>query len=316
MSDSRIVMLGCHELGGYLLPRLVDDGFRPECVVTADPGSAAGISGYQDLRPIASELGIPSRIVSSLDMKAPEDRQFFGDQAFSVLIQGGWPRLIPAEVLSSLTVGAVGVHGGPDRLPKGRGRSPLNWALIEGRKRFLLQFFLMTPGVDDGPVFDVEPFDITPFDTIATLYMKNAIATRRVLGRSLVPLIEGSLPLHPQIGEPTYYRKRTPADGRIDWDSMDVWAIHDFVRAQTKPYPGAFARIGEGGVRIWRAQVFDTRLTYPQAGYGEVVERFGDSFVVNCLGGLLLVQESEPVFGSDLSVRSRRSEIGPGKSDT
>ena len=153
---------------------------------------------------------------------------------------------------------------------------------------------MMTPGVDDGPVFDVEQFDITPFDTIATLYMKNAIATRRVLGRSLGPLIDGRLHLNPQVGEATFLRKRTPADGRIDWGSMDVWAIHDFVRAQTRPYPGAFARIGPGDVRIWRAQVFDTRLTYPQAAYGEVVERFGESLVVKCLGGLLLIEESEP----------------------
>src|SRR5438477_12898298 len=114
MSGNGIVFLGCHELGGYLLPRLVDDGIRPECVVTLAPNSAAGISGYQDLRPIASELGIPSRVASSLDMKTSEDLQFFREEGFSVLIQGGWPRLIPEAVLSSLTVGAVGVHGGPD----------------------------------------------------------------------------------------------------------------------------------------------------------------------------------------------------------
>src|SRR5690349_3645175 len=88
ISDKRMVFLGCHNLGGYLLPRLANDGIRPDYVVTLAPDAAAGISGYQDLRPVASELRIPSRVAASLDMKTPEDLQFFREEGFSVLIQG------------------------------------------------------------------------------------------------------------------------------------------------------------------------------------------------------------------------------------
>ena len=46
-------------------------------------------------------------------------------------------------------------------------------------------------------------------------------------------------------------------------------------------------------LRIWKARPFDTRLDYPGAAYGAVVERFGERLVVNCRGGLLLVEDYE-----------------------
>jgi methionyl-tRNA formyltransferase len=297
MSVEGVVLLGCHDLGAYLLPRLVDDGLAPSCVVTVGPETASShsISGYRDLRPVADSLGIPSRVAAGIELTEASDQSFFRESRFSVLIQGGWPHLIPGDILASLQVGGIGVHGGPDFLPRGRGRSPMTWALIEGRRRFLLQFFVMTPRADAGAVFDCEQFDITPFDTIATMYMKNAMATRAVLRRSLAPLLAGRIEKHPQVGTPTYLAGRNAGDGRIDWGSMDVWAIHDFVRAQSRPYPGAFATVDGRDVRIWRAQVFDTRLTYRGAEYGQVVERFDGVLIVNCLGGLLLVDDYETI---------------------
>jgi len=169
----------------------------------------------------------------------------------------------------------------------------LNWSLIEGRERFLLQLFLIKPGVDDGDVFAVEDFDITSFDDIETLYLKVAIAARRLLLRHLADLLAGKVEFRPQLGEPSYYPKRTPEDGRIDWESMDLHQIYNFVRAQTRPYPGAFGAVDGRMLRIWKARPFDTRLDYPSAVYGAVVERFGERLLINCRGGLLLVEDHE-----------------------
>jgi methionyl-tRNA formyltransferase len=295
MSANRIVMAGCHELGQYLLPRLAATGLAPSSLVTISPAVAArhAVAGYVDLRPLAVSLGIDIHEVQTYDLSAAGDVSFFQDSGFDLLIQGGWQRLFPPSVLASLRIGAVGVHGSADLLPKGRGRSPLNWSLIEGRRRFLFQFFLMEEGVDDGPIFDVADVDITPFDTIRTLYYKNALVTARVLSQSIPALLNGTATFRPQHGEPTFYARRTAADGRIDWEGMDVWQIHDLVRALTRPYPGAFGRLDGKDHRVWRAQIFDTRILYPDRDYGDVVERFGDVLIVNCRGGLLLVDDHE-----------------------
>ena len=293
----RIVMCGCAEVGANLISSLLDAGvhFSQFIVLTPEQGRKYAVSGYADLRPLAERHGIPIYIPKSYALTDEDDVAFFRRGKFDLLLQGGWQRLFPAAVLETLSIGAVGDHGSSDFLPKGRGRSPLNWSLIEGRKRFLLQLFLIKPGIDDGDVFAVEDFDITPFDDIETLYMKVAISARRMLLRHLMALLAGETEFRPQVGTPSYYPKRRPDDGRIDWENMDVHQIHDFVRALTRPYPGAFGALDGKTLRIWKARPFDTRLDYPGAEYGAVVERFGERLVVNCRGGLLLVEDHEAV---------------------
>ncbi|MGN6463033.1 MAG: methionyl-tRNA formyltransferase [Pseudolabrys sp.] len=276
---------------------LLESGLSVAYIVALDLGQAEryGISGYFDYRPWAEEFGIPVYVPETYALTSARDQEFFGKHRFGLLVQGGWQRLFPSSILSTLKIGAIGAHGSADRLPKGRGRSPLNWSLIEGRKRFVLQLFIMDDGADDGDVLDEEWFDITPFDDIRTLYYKIGIVSRLMHLRTLPALLAGKVLRRPQGGIPEYYPKRTPQDGLIRWEDWDVWRIYDFIRALTRPYPGAFGPLLGQMARVWRSQVFDTRIGYPDAGYGEVVERFGDDLVVNCRGGLLLVTDWEAI---------------------
>jgi methionyl-tRNA formyltransferase len=292
---ARLVICGNHVAGLPIVRGLLDAGHRFEYFICQphEQAEREGVSGYHDYSPLAAEHEIPVHFAERFDLTGEADVALFREQRFDVLVQGGWQRLFPNEILETLGIGAIGVHGSADGLPKGRGRSPLNWSLIEGRRRFVMQLFLMTPGADEGDVFDTETFDITPFDDIETLYFKYGIVLREMHLRSLPRLVEGTAELRPQVGEPSYYPKRTPSDGEIDWESMDVWQIYDFVRAQTKPYPGAFGSIDGRTHRIWRCRVFDTRISYPDAAYGACVERFDERMVVNCRGGLLLLDDYE-----------------------
>jgi methionyl-tRNA formyltransferase len=294
---AKLVMCGNHVGGEGVVRALLDAGYVFSWFVCQTPvqAEAAGVSGYFDYRPLAEEWGIPYYIPERFSLDADRDLAFFREHRFDLLVQGGWQRLFPAAVLETLRLGALGVHGSSDFLPKGRGRSPLNWSLIEGRRRFVMHMFLIQAGVDDGPVFDYELFDITDFDDIETLYWKYSIVLKRMHLRSLPRLLAGDIELLPQSGTPTYYPKRTPEDGRIDWEEMDVWQIYNAVRAQTRPYPGAYGVIEGETYRIWRCRPFDTRLTYPGAAYGACVERFGQTMIVNCRGGLLALDEVEQI---------------------
>ncbi len=296
-AGKRIVMCGCAEVGVNLVASLIECGvqFSQFVALTPEQGEKYGVSGYADFRPLAERHGVPLHVPRTYSLSDEADVAFFREGRFDLLVQGGWQRLFPAPVLQTLSIGAVGAHGSADFLPKGRGRSPLNWSLIEGRRRFLLHLFLIKAGIDDGDVFAVDDFDITPFDDIETLYLKVALCTRRMLVRHLPDLLSNRIASWPQVGEPSFYPKRTPEDGRIDWDKMDLEQIYNFVRAQTRPYPGAFGPLDGRTLRIWKARPFDTRIHYPGAAYGAVVERFGPRLLVNCRGGLLLVEDYEAV---------------------
>lgn len=292
----RLVMCGCHEGGYQAIEGLITAGYKFDAFVCLTPEQAAKyqISGYFDYRKLASEINVPVYVPESYSLDNDADINFFSEGKFDLMIQGGWQRLFPESVLSTLAIGAFGLHGSSDLLPKGRGRSPMNWSIIEGRRRFLMHLFVIKPGVDDGDVIAVQDFDITDFDDIETLYFKYSLVYRNLMLTCLPEVLSGSFKTMPQRGIPSYYPKRSEEDGRIDWEEFDVWQIYNFVRGQTKPYPGAFATIGDREIRIWRCRPFDTRIRYENYAYGVVVEEFAGRLIINCRGGLLLVDDWEP----------------------
>ena len=151
----------------------------------------------------------------------------------------------------------------------------------------------MKPGVDDGDIISYEVFDINKWDSCKTLYYKISILQKRMLKDNIPKLIKNNFQKTPQEGEPTFYPKRTPEDGKINWKKSDL-ELYDFIRAITKPYPGAFTFNDKSRINIWKAQPFDSKIIYAQNQIGEIVEKFSSGdFIVKCAKGSLLVTEYE-----------------------
>ena len=294
-NDHRIGMVTCFQTGVDIAKYLIEEGIWLTHMISIAPEQAESheVSGYIDVREFCDERSISLYRPQRYDLKCKADESFFEEQALDILIVAGWNRLIPATVLSRVRIAAVGVHGSPNSLPIGRGRSPTNWAIINGCKRFIIHMFLLAPGIDDGRIVATRQCDINVHDTIETLNFKFSILVKRMMAEQIPRLITGNFQTYEQSGQPEYYPRRTPADGAIDWHLWGVSRIHDFVRALTRPYPGAFAFCAGTMVSIWRAQVFDISIHYPQAQFGEVVEVFRNDLVVNCRDGLLLIRDFE-----------------------
>jgi methionyl-tRNA formyltransferase len=291
--NSKIVICGCTEAGFETLEFLLEQNITISYIVSLDDEQAKkwNVSGYYPFNKLSKKYNIPIYYPKSYSLKEKEDLDFFQHHSFDLLILGGWQRLIPDDVLSTLKIGGVGVHGSSEMLPKGRGRSPVNWSLIEGKNKYILQLFLMTPGIDDGDILDYQTFDINKWDTCRTLYYKISIVQKQKLLELIPKLIKNEFKRIPQTGKPTFYPKRTPDDGLINWNQTSE-KLYDFIRAITKPYPGAFTYLDNKKIKIWKAQPFDNKITYDQNEIGQIVEIFSSGdFVVNCYTGSLLVTE-------------------------
>lgn len=289
----KIAFCGNHESGWPVLRHLLQNKIKIDCIISLseDMAKTENISGYKSFADLAEEFSVPIYHVKKYSMKSDEDLEFFTKHKFDLMLYGGWQRLFPEAILKTLRVGCIGLHGSSEPLPKGRGRSPKNWCLIEGKTKFILHYFLLKPGVDDGDVFHTVTFDINPWDDIRTLYYKNTIATKQTYLDWIPKLLSGDFTIHPQHGEPSYFAKRTPEDGRINWQ-QSAEQIHNLIRATTKPYPGAFSTLSNEPITLWKAQPFDTKLKFPESEPGDIVEVFenGD-FVVQCKPDLLLVTD-------------------------
>ena len=292
LENKKIVLCGCQQIGVTLIEQLYAAGIYIDHIVTITQEKAEQqkVSGYVNYECIANRYNIPVYYAEKYSLKSISDELFFIDNKFDLLIQGGWQRLFPDVVLSSISVGAIGVHGSADYLPIGRGRSPINWSIIEGKKRFIFHFFIMKTGIDDGDIFHIEMVDINEWDDCETIYLKNTLVTAKCIISNIESFFNGSLLSYKQVGEPTYYPKRTPKDGKINFN-WGVHQVHDFIRALTKPYPGAYGFVNGNKITIWKAQPFDTRIDNMSHQIGEIIYKEDYRFIVKVGGGLMLVSD-------------------------
>ena len=167
----------------------------------------------------------------------------------------GWYYMIPASVRDLAPLGCTGIHA--SLLPRYRGGAPLVWAMINGEKETGLTLFHMTDGVDDGDVVGQKKFAIEESDTIRELLQKTETASLELLEEVIPQFANGTAPRIPQDqSKATHFPQRKPEDGLIDW-AKSPQEIKNFIRAQTKPYPGAFTFINGKKVMLWDADVID-----------------------------------------------------------
>ncbi len=197
----------------------------------------------------------------------------------------GWYHMVP-KVLRDIAP-AVGLHA--SLLPDYSGGAPLVWAIINGESKTGITLFKMDEGVDSGPIVGQVEESILPTDTIASLYARIEVRGLQLLEQHLPALAAGTAVLRVQDENARrIFPQRSPADGWIDWN-QDATVIDRFIRAQTRPYPGAFTSLADGRrLTIWSAlPVSDNDSSAPSS-----VKQVGDSFRVQCAQGSLLLQET------------------------
>jgi len=316
LDDFDIVYVGCTEGGFEVLRNLLSEGYGVTEVVTLTDGQAErhSVAGYYPLEGLASEHDIPVYYPDRYEMDSTGSLDHFEDLGADLLIVNGWQRLVPEEVLGTFTRGGVGVHGSAYGLPKGRGRSPMNWTLLEGARRFLLSVITLEAGVDSGKVLGTRKFDVNNHDTIRSMYYKLVIVTTDILMTKLPALLRGTADLEDQVGEPTYYPKRTPKDGAIHWENTTT-NVFNLVRAVSRPYPGAYTAEAGTTVMVWEAVPFSFDLSVDVEA-GTVIDAFettGD-FIVKTGDGTLLITDWEaedwtPEAGTVLDSLGERDRV-------
>ena len=182
-----------------------------------------------------------------------------------LIIVSGWYHLIGSCILNLPKKGVIGLH--PSLLPKYRGGAPLVWQMINGEKYAGITLFYMDGGVDSGDIIGQKKTEIAYKDTIKSLYEKVGEKGIELL-REYLPQIERDCsPRKKQtdLDEQDIWPQRKPDDGEIDW-SLTSRQIYDFIRAQTRPYPGAFTHYDEKVYNIWEAEIVNYHRFHHKSG--------------------------------------------------
>jgi methionyl-tRNA formyltransferase len=287
----RLVWVSFDVMGRDCLAAAAEAGADVVAVVTLPGPIEPDRSGQCSFDGIAAELG--ARLVETADVNSPETiaalREVEPDMIFIV----GWSQLVLDEFIQLPKSGVFGMH--PTLLPKHRGRAAIPWAILSGLARTGVTLFEISDGTaDSGPLVGQVEVPIIADETAETLYDKVTAAHIELVRRYVPELLDGSAPRLPQdTRRASAWPKRTPADGIIDWDTRAPY-LYDWVRAQTRPYPGAFTYLGEDKIVVWRARPVGLEESVAS---GTIVGHEGDAAVVACGEGGLVLEEVEGVTG-------------------
>jgi len=293
----KVVLFGCKDTTLHVARSLTAMNIRLSlATISPEKGSKQKVAGYFDLTS-QPQLFDEIYVATRYDLKDEQDIEYFRNKKFDLGIAMGWQRLVPEEILKEFKIGVFGMHGSAQDLPFGRGRSPMNWSILEGRQWFYTNLFKYNAGVDDGPILDTECFSINAADTAETLHFKNTLSFLNLLKKNWKNLSAGTIHLKPQKEvEGSIYPKREPSDGLIDWRDT-IQNIERHIRAVAKPFYGAFSYLCEEEFKILRASIFYTDLEQHQfknRQYGEICDVFpNNKFLIRCNGGALIVHEFE-----------------------
>ncbi len=162
---------------------------------------------------------------------------------------------VPEAVLNVPTHGTIQYH--PSLLPRHRGPSAINWAIIHGDEKAGLAIFWPDDGLDTGPLLMTKEVEITPDDTLGSLYFDKLFPLGIEAMVESVDLVrEGRAPRIAQVEEDaTYESWCRREDVEIDW-SRPVRDVHNLIRG-ADPRPGAWTTIDGEEVGILGAERID-----------------------------------------------------------
>jgi methionyl-tRNA formyltransferase len=242
------------------------------------------------VKKLAAARGIQVDQPTSLqDARAQTELKRFGAD---VIVVAAYGLILPQPVLELSRYGAVNIHA--SLLPRWRGATPIQRALLAGDRDTGISIMQMDAGLDTGPVLMQEKIPILEDDTMGTLHDRLAELGAKLIVQALDALEAGRVNATPQPAEGvTYAAKLDGREARVDWRESAV-SLNRRVRA-LNPSPGADARVRGVELKIWRCVT-----AAGQGKPGEVLSVGPRGLCVACGEGILVATELQRSGGKRL----------------
>jgi len=276
----RIILIGQAAFAEKTLDKLIGKGEEVAAVYCPpDPPNGK----FDPLKQKALDLGIAVRQHKSF--KAPEVRDEFVELNADLAILAFVSFIVPAQVFSAPRLGSICFH--PSLLPKYRGASAINWALIKGETVTGLSLFWVDPGIDTGPVLLQKEVKIDPNDTTGSLYFNKIFPLGIEAIGEAVDLINKGNP--PRIVQDESKASYDPPCGdehaKIDW-SRPAQEVYNLIRG-CDPQPGAHAAWRGKMVRLFDARMQPANHAAPA---GQTTEIGAEEITIALNGGTLIIK--------------------------
>lgn len=286
MSTPRLVFMGSPDFAVPALQALAQ-AYRVVGVVT-QPDKPAGRGKALTPPPVktaAQALGLP--VIQPQRLREPEAMQRLREWSPEVVIVAAFGQILKPEALNLPPFGCLNLHA--SLLPRWRGASPIQAALLAGDTQTGVTLMKMEAGLDTGPLLSQTRLEIAAQETGGSLFEKLSQLAARLVVEKLPDYLEGRLSERPQAAEGvTYAPILKKEDGLLNF-SQPAQALERRVRAM-HPWPGAYFLWQEAPLKVHRARVL-TPTALGKPGQRLVTE--GLPALQTALG-VLVLEEVQP----------------------
>ena len=282
--------MGTPDFSVSIAEALVENGFEITAVVT-QPDKAAGRGNK--LRPSPVKVWAENariRVFQPEKVRAEEFIDVIEQIKPDLIVTAAFGQIIPKAILDIPEFGCINVHA--SLLPKYRGASPIQQALMDGEQITGISLMYMNEKMDEGDVIISKSVEILPEDNTGTLFEKLAETGKRVIAEYAEMLQNGKPTGTPQDNTlATYCKKISKEQGNIDW-TRDCRDILNIVRAMT-PSPGAYTFLNGKRIKIISARI-NNKINNENENPGKIISDNKTALTVLCGVGALDIVMLQP----------------------
>lgn len=310
-----LIFLGSSSFSIPFINALHESSHRLLAVITRpDRPSGRGLEVRPSVvKKFCQEKGIPLLQPSSVNEK--NFLEYLVSLRPDLLVVVAYGEILSPELLAIPPRGSINVHA--SLLPKYRGPSPIETAIMEGETRTGITTMLITPALDEGDVFLQEEVEILPHETAGDLYEKLMRIGPPLLLETVEGIAQGTLvPVLQDHSQASYTTKITPPIADIDWQQK-ASRIHNLIRA-LNPRPGARTTLKGNLIKIWGSEVVSNEEYATWKGSAEPGLVVGTSspegLTVATGEGFLRITELQPAgrkrMGGEDFIHGYRVQVG------
>ena len=299
----RIALMGQAAFGADVLKGLLAKG-RQVVGVFCPPDRGAKLDPLKEAALVA---GLP--VFQPRRLKDPEAYEQMVSLRPDLAVLAFVTDIVPEKVLKVPKLGAICYH--PSILPRYRGASAINWAIINGETKTGLTIFWVDAGIDTGDMLLQKEVEIGPEETTGEVYFNKLYPLGVEAVLEAVDLVaEGKAPHIPQDHSRATYDP--PCDEKVaglDWNKPGR-NVFNFIRG-CDPQPGATTTFKGEKVKLYNARFLDEAH---QASPGEILAVTDKGLKIAVQGGALLVtrlrtKELGKVKAPDF-IQARQPQVG------
>lgn len=270
-NTARYIFFGTPKFAATILEKLIDAGMPPMALV-CNPDRPVGRKQVITPPPTKEIVTRDQKLgIRVFQPETKEELVQLGDQLFQEAdfgIVAAYAMIIPKEVIEQSKLGIIGVH--PSLLPKFRGPSPIQSAILAGEKETGVSLFLMDEKLDHGLVISRQSLDISNQADYETLERKLAELASETLIETLPKFVKSEITPRPQDeSQATYTKKFTTEDAFVSEEDLaaatsgssseKATEIAQKIRA-LNPEPGVWTLQNNKRVKLLEAKLIDSRL--------------------------------------------------------